>query len=117
MIKGSVVANFFKKGLISKTMMEGAMPVTTMLQHIIKVACTRYLLIFCILCYFFEHFKNHFTFCDTSLSSLQFFLLLLSFDASSIDMFCGACDGNGSKQFQHVSQFNNFILIHQFMHV
>jgi len=35
------------------------MAVTRMLQHIIKVACALYLLIFCILCYFFEHFLNH----------------------------------------------------------
>jgi len=57
-------------------------------------------MVFFILWYILEH------------SSILFFLL--SFDASLIDMFCGACDGNGSKQFQHVSQFNNLILIHHF---
>jgi hypothetical protein len=43
-------------------------------------------MVFCILWYILEH------------SSI--YLFLLSFDASLIDMFCGASDGDRIKQFQ-----------------
>jgi hypothetical protein len=84
------------------------MPVTTMLQHIIKVACTLYLLIFCILCYYFEHFFNGVFHFVVHPSAVFNSFLLLSFDASLIDFFFGACDGDRIKQFQQVCLIISF---------